>query len=453
MAIVQISRIQHRRGLQQDLPQLAGGELGWSVDTRQLYIGNGTQEEGAPSEGVTEVLTSQSNFLNFINTYSFKGTESGYTSLTGTTELSPVLRSLQSKLDDVVNVRDFGAVGNGVADDTVAIQRAILQTYVSGLNNTVPGLRRTIKIPAGTYLITSPILVPPSCTLVGDGKHNTTLASVVGTVFQTVDSKYQTGANLGTTDPELLPPQLPEYISVNKMKFSKSANTTSAVILLDSANNVLFEEVSIVGNSTVTQLVELATSADTCSALTFDKCVFEGGTNGIGATGTVVGIKVLNSQFKNISGSGIVTSTFIKGLVSAGNDFDSVNPFSGLTGDNYSIGDTVGTSNATGFHSGVVAGSAVQGPGYTVEVLGTTTVGPLETGAGLIDYQLTNGTNYRFGTFKYTRISTGAITFDDEYTESTNNFLSANLFASASGTLTCQVTGPATLTYNIKKFA
>ena len=45
MAITQISRIQHRRGLQQDLPQLAAAELGWSIDQRRLFIGNGTLEE------------------------------------------------------------------------------------------------------------------------------------------------------------------------------------------------------------------------------------------------------------------------------------------------------------------------------------------------------------------------------------------------------------------------
>ena len=64
MAVIQISRIQHRRGLQADLPNLASAELGWSVDTRQLYIGNGTIEEGAPSLGKTEILT-QYSILDF----------------------------------------------------------------------------------------------------------------------------------------------------------------------------------------------------------------------------------------------------------------------------------------------------------------------------------------------------------------------------------------------------
>ena len=57
MAIVQISQIQIRRGLQQDLPQLASAELGWAVDSQQLYIGNGTLAEGAPEVGNTRILT------------------------------------------------------------------------------------------------------------------------------------------------------------------------------------------------------------------------------------------------------------------------------------------------------------------------------------------------------------------------------------------------------------
>lgn len=60
MAIVQISQIKHRRGTNENLPQLASAELGWSVDTQQLYIGNGTLDEGAPEIGNTEILTALS---------------------------------------------------------------------------------------------------------------------------------------------------------------------------------------------------------------------------------------------------------------------------------------------------------------------------------------------------------------------------------------------------------
>ena len=60
MAILQISKIQHRRGLQDDLPQLSSAELGWSIDTRKLYIGTGTVDVGAPTEGVPAILADNS---------------------------------------------------------------------------------------------------------------------------------------------------------------------------------------------------------------------------------------------------------------------------------------------------------------------------------------------------------------------------------------------------------
>ena len=61
MAVIQISKIQVRRGLQENLPQLSSGEFGWSVDTRKLYIGNGSLSEGAPEVGLTEILTEHSS--------------------------------------------------------------------------------------------------------------------------------------------------------------------------------------------------------------------------------------------------------------------------------------------------------------------------------------------------------------------------------------------------------
>ena len=83
MAIVSISRIQHRRGLQQDLPSLASAELGWSIDEQRLYIGNGSLAEGAPKLGNTEILTEHSDILRLAQTYTFRNDDAGYVPTTG----------------------------------------------------------------------------------------------------------------------------------------------------------------------------------------------------------------------------------------------------------------------------------------------------------------------------------------------------------------------------------
>ena len=66
MAIVQVSRITQRKGLQEDLPSpLAGAEFGWAVDQRRLFIGNGSLADGAPVVGNTEILTEFSDLLQY----------------------------------------------------------------------------------------------------------------------------------------------------------------------------------------------------------------------------------------------------------------------------------------------------------------------------------------------------------------------------------------------------
>ena len=60
--------------------------------------------------------------------------------------------TLQSKLNDIISVKDFGAVGNGTTDDTTAIQNAVNQ--LNTLATTAPA---TLIFPAGSYKITAPI--------------------------------------------------------------------------------------------------------------------------------------------------------------------------------------------------------------------------------------------------------------------------------------------------------
>ena len=200
MAIVQISRITQRKGLQEDLPQLAGAELGWSVDERRLFIGNGTLAEGAPVVGNTELLTEFSDILVLVQDYTYSGqAATGYTVQTGVTPGTPVELSLQNWMDQFATVKDFGAVGDGVTDDTAAINRALYQLYCRETNTAI---RRKLFFPAGVYKVSDTIVIPPYATLAGEGPKNSVIqmtATASATyVMRTGDSLQQTGVNIGT---------------------------------------------------------------------------------------------------------------------------------------------------------------------------------------------------------------------------------------------------------------
>lgn len=107
-------------------PILDEGELGWITDRNTAKIGDGTQ--------------------GFNNLQSIYGTPESW-----------------------VNVKDFGAVGNGIHDDTEAIQNAI-----NSLNSGI------IYFPKGTYIISSSIKVnKPFINLLGSGRGSTTIKKIV----------------------------------------------------------------------------------------------------------------------------------------------------------------------------------------------------------------------------------------------------------------------------------
>jgi hypothetical protein len=64
----------------------------------------------------------------------------------GATPTGAINRTIYGKLSDFISVKDFGAIGDGVANDTVAIQAAL--TYGGSL-----------LVPAGTYKITADLII------------------------------------------------------------------------------------------------------------------------------------------------------------------------------------------------------------------------------------------------------------------------------------------------------
>ena len=86
---------------------------------------------------------------------------------TGTAELS---QTVETKLRETVSVKDFGAVGNGVTDDTAAIQAAVTAS-----------VGKRLYFPAGTYNTTGNITLTSNIFIYGDGEASKIVVTGVGT--------------------------------------------------------------------------------------------------------------------------------------------------------------------------------------------------------------------------------------------------------------------------------
>ncbi len=484
MAVIQISKIQVRRGYQENLPQLASGELGWSIDERRLWIGNGTLAEGAPLIGNTEILTANSDILSALEAYQFRGDESGYTSLTGPTSTSFVERTFNHKLDEQISVRDFGAVGDGTTDDSVALQRAINQIYSpSGASYSSIGVRRRIHFPAGVYNIKANCLILPShASIFGDGAQSTFIKHSNGSnvVVKFKDSLGQVDGSLGGSGAVL-----PNEIDISDLTLQTETNDHIAVI--DSASTVLFNRVAFEGNTT-----SLVTASSSKAAVrvqstvgatnniyitessfanityagslngdvhnvTFDNCYFYNLYQGLNlsANGSSPrGVRVTNSVFSNVAKQAVFAGN-ASSTVSAFNYYRTVGMSNGVdmianvantavlswnTTSNYSIGDLFDRdsanialkplvevlSNTTTSQTTVSTSGTLQAtPGYSLTLAGNTYVAA-NTGITFRSntVSIVDYSIVKNGNYRIGSMriaqANGSVTYEDDYSENAN---------------------------------
>lgn len=414
MAIVQISRITNRKGLAVDLPDpLAGAELGWCTDTRQLFIGNGDLAEGAPTVGNTEILTEFSDIFSLATTYTYKGQAAGYTVQTGPTPGSPIYQSLQSRLDSYCVATDFGIVGDGATDNTSAINRALYQLYCIDNN---PAIRRSLFFPAGQYNISSTIYIPPYVTLYGEGLNNSIIALVIQTwnsgnayaenvtvtnsglyynstaavpagtdisdtyfwtpvsapeyVWRTADSRQQIDTEIGANGATP-----PTSIEIVNMKFA----TTSLVVegcLIQDASQMTLAEVAFEGPLTQQDIIDgvladtlpptagirwESTSALVCSDVKITGCSFTGFAFGTNTANQIKSVTISNCSFDTlfqgvVLGDGVVVNGGPTGVRILSNSFDNIFA-QGVVFENISL-------NATGYNIFYDVGNEFNGVDY-----------------------------------------------------------------------------------------
>jgi len=257
VAVVQISKIQHRRGKETitGLPQLASAELGWAIDTQKLYIGNGSVDEGAPAVGNTEILTEKTNIFDLLDQYEFKGNTDA-TVQTGEFSNDPTLRTIQQRLDDIVSIKSFGVVGDGVTDDTEALQRAIDQIFLNSGDKFNANSRRALKFEAGEYKVTGTIYIPPYANILGDGADKTIikmypdateLTPTAKPIFQTVGGDSTPGSYVQFASMQSLYRPVNIMISGLTLEVDQTVSTHVAIMRLDNTTESIIDNVKFKG--------------------------------------------------------------------------------------------------------------------------------------------------------------------------------------------------------------
>lgn len=370
MSVVQISRIQQRRGKKNSdfgFPQLASGELGWAIDTQELYIGNGAVSEGAPYVGNTKILTEHDDILQFVALYEYQ--KGNHYLITGPSEGQPINRSIQERLDDIVSIRSFGAMGDGATDDTAALQRAIDQLFLNSSTKNNVSSRVVLYIDPGEYLISAELKIPPYAHIVGAGIDSTIITQTANyPIFKMVandpNGTYLEFENMGTS------PQRPKYILISALTLKTITN--NRLVYLDNTDSSLFDRVRFFGTytnlSSSPSTNHIAVEARGTSSLlrnfnvlfnycmfdhigkgfysesdsdniSFDHCTFDMLVDGINIGGGILGAlntNITNCYFDNIKQYGIYVKKGY-GNTSSNNKFMSV----GNNGEDYTTLDNM----------------------------------------------------------------------------------------------------------------
>ncbi len=228
MAVVQISKIQVRRGQALSgigIPQLSSAEFAWAIDTQELFIGNGSITEGAPYVGNTKVLTEHDNILDLIAGYRFGNDLS---------VVNSIERSLQNKLDEYVSILDFGAVPDGSTD--------CLEAFTNAFNNLFQQtgrteLKKTLIIPNGTYVFSGNLKIPSTASIRGETKDNVILDIGSNNVLFISETGTEISDPFTNSD-------RPTNINISNLTIQ---HTTGQIVLSGVANSI-FDSVKFLGD-------------------------------------------------------------------------------------------------------------------------------------------------------------------------------------------------------------
>ena len=244
------------------------------------------------------------------------------------TRVSSANRTIDQKFAETISIKDYGATGDGVTDDTAAIQAAI--TYAASV------VGCNIFVPQGTYICSGTIIFPTrsiGISLNGEGRDNTMLGGskivYTGTAAKfiscnEVSSRFITFNNLDISASNAAFTGTLLEVAVYDLCLNQvhlSAINTGATALLNILNSVdvyitqcFFRDAdyNVIGNDVnvcVFDQTEFGAAAIYCvnitnaQATSFIGCVFEQSDDnerGNGITGVYTGLNVTGCWFGDI---------------------------------------------------------------------------------------------------------------------------------------------------------
>ncbi len=185
-----------------------------------------------------------------------------------------VTRSVESTLRDTVSVKDFGAVGDGVTDDTAAIQAAI-------------DAAETVFLPDGQYRITSSLTVPSDRTIYGSRRALVRMDGSAGNFDSTADQSsatnyvgiYVSSANTVT-------------IKGFRIRLDNStSDSTACAIIVSQGAYVTLDDLEM-DSFSATQVVQVRSS----TRVTIQNCLIQNCEISRTAIGQLTGIELDNTR-------------------------------------------------------------------------------------------------------------------------------------------------------------